>query len=385
MIGNTTKQKQKQKQYTPFERFVLLLHSADTKRSYIKYLKQFLQFCQFEKYEKLVEITDNKKFELISEYLIYLKEERNVSYSTVNVAFSAIKRFYRSNRVNLNWDHLTFFKGKNTGRIVEDRIYSNDEIKQLLDHADLRMKVVIYTLISTGIRIGALASLKIKDMEYIEQYKIYKFKIYNDAEISERYITFCTPECTSTIKKYLEWREKKGDTIKPESPLIYRRKTMIDRTNGEKKIIFINYFDKPLTSKSLQQAMTRLQKKSNIIPDIPESSIEKRGRVRYEVMRCHTFRKIFNTICIKNNVNHYVKEMLLGHKKELELDRNYYRPLESQLIDEYLKVINDLTVNEENRLKIENQKLKNKIETDFSDIREQLRDIREHMAAPEKI
>ena len=369
-----------QKHYTPYERFLVMFNSDYTRRSYKKWVKQFLHFCDFEEYDDLItKLDDNKKFELISEYLIYLKQERNVAFSTINTAFSAIKRFYRSNRVNLNWDHLTFYKGKNTGKVVDDRIYTKDEINQLLEHADLRMKVIILILLSTGIRIGALADLKIKDLEYNEEYKLYKMKIYGDSDLADRYITFCSPECCSLIKKYLEWRQQKGDVIKPDSPLVYRRKTMIDRTNGQKKIIFVNYFDRPLTSKSLQQAMTRLQKKANIIPDEKEKSFDERGRKRYEVMRCHNFRKIFNGACIKNNVNHYVKEMLLGHKKELELDRNYYRPLESQLLDEYIKVINDLTISEEHKLREENQKLKDRLETDFSDIKEQLEEIKERM------
>lgn len=71
-------------------------------------------------------------------------------------------------------------------------------------------------------RVGALAASRLKDMEYLEEFKLYKFKVYADAQLSERYITYCTPECAYIIKKYLESREKQGDTLKPASPLIYR-------------------------------------------------------------------------------------------------------------------------------------------------------------------
>lgn len=161
---------QKQRHYSCFDRFINLIHSKDTKKSYTKYLNQFMRFCQFEKYEQLLEIEDSQKFELISDFLIYLKQERKVSSSSINITFSAIKRFYKSNRVTLDWDHLTFFKGKNTGKVVEDRIYTNKEIEQLMDHADLRMRVVILTLLSTGMRVGGLAGIRLKDMEYLEKY-----------------------------------------------------------------------------------------------------------------------------------------------------------------------------------------------------------------------
>ena len=42
--------------------------------------------------------------------------------------------------------------------------------------------------------------------------------------------------------------------------------------------------------------------------------------------------------------------MLLGHK--IGLASAYYRPTEQEMLDEYMKADNSLTINEENRLKI---------------------------------
>lgn len=39
--------------------------------------------------------------------------------------------------------------------------------------------------------------------------------------------------------------------------------------------------------------------------------------------------------------------------------QNYHRPTEDELLEDYLKVVGLLTINEENRLKLENQLLKN--------------------------
>jgi hypothetical protein len=58
---------------------------------------------------------------------------------------------------------------------------------------------------------------------------------------------------------------------------------------------------------------------------------------------------------INSDVNLVVKEMLLGHSVGLE--RSYYRPTTKKLLDEYLKAVNNLTINEENRLKIKVKQL----------------------------
>ena len=119
----------------------------------------------------------------------------------------------------------------------------------------------------------------------------------------------------------------------------------------------INLFDEPIDSASLQQAMTRLQRKSNVVSIQSETDPYVKSRIRKPMMRCHSFRKMFNGACIENNVNHYVKEMLMGHKKNLGLDVNYFRPQQNQLLQEYLKVIDSLTINDENRLSKQVQEL----------------------------
>ena len=114
------------------------------------------------------------------------------------MSFQQSKDFTLS-KVKLDWDQLALYKAKTKGKVVDDRLYTNDEIKQLLDHADLRMRVVILTLLSTGMRVGGLDGIRLKDMEYLEKYKIYKFKVYNDTDSSEsdKYITYCSFECYS--------------------------------------------------------------------------------------------------------------------------------------------------------------------------------------------
>ena len=65
----------------------------------------------------------------------------------------------------------------------------------------------------------------------------------------------------------------------------------------------------------------------------------------------HGFRKFFETHCEMVMKSEDV-EILMGHGSSRRgLKANYYRPKENHLLDQYLKVVNSLTINEENKLK----------------------------------
>lgn len=69
---------------------------------------------------------------------------------------------------------------------------------------------------SSGIRIGALPGIRIRNLEKINN--IYKITVYEGS--SSQYFTFCTPECTSYIDAYLEFRTKNGENLNKDSYII---------------------------------------------------------------------------------------------------------------------------------------------------------------------
>jgi hypothetical protein len=82
------------------------------------------------------------------------------------------------------------------------------------------------------------------------------------------------------------------------------------------------------------------------------------GRIRKDVMRAHGFRKLTETSFIRSKVNAEAREMLMGHS--IGLGDAYYRPDVGEILDEYLKAVDLLTVNEENRLKIRVKEMESK-------------------------
>ena len=104
---------------------------------------------------------------------------------------------------------------------------------------------------------------------------------------------------------------------------------------------------------------TRMRDHPNLPPLTKQELIE-RKRKRNPVMRCHGLRKYFDTVCIDSDMKNIPKELLMGHKMNLGMDRHYYRPTSDKLLNEYLKVVDDLTINEENKLSKQIQELQNK-------------------------
>lgn len=82
------------------------------------------------------------------------------------------------------------FKGEFTRKIV-DRSYTYEEIRKILDVSDLRMKVIVLLMTSSGMRIGAIPLLRLRNLEKMDS--LYKIIVYEGS--NSEYYTFCTREC----------------------------------------------------------------------------------------------------------------------------------------------------------------------------------------------
>jgi hypothetical protein len=86
------------------------------------------------------------------------------------------------------------------------------------------------------------------------------------------------------------------------------------------------------------------------------------GRLRKEVKTSHGFRKFVHTNITRTKIDKEAREMLLGHS--IGLSDSYYRPDANEILQEYLKAVDLLTINEENRLhrQIETQRIEHTAE-----------------------
>jgi integrase len=270
----------------------------------------------------------------ISNRLIKYLIDRKISKSYKNLVFSSIKHACEMNDVILNWKKLKkFIKSEKTNNETNgrDRGYTHEEIRKILDFSDQRIRTALLILASTGIRIGALYSLSIHDLEKFDD--VYKITVYSGDK--EEYFAFCTPEAANEIDTYLDFRKRHGEKLTRDSFLLVKRFNVNLKIDGFK--------GKPFGKRSLQVILEDYIKNSGL-REIDHVNPHKRK----EVPILHGFRKFFTTQLISSKINPEIREMLLGHK--IGLASCYYRPTVEEMYEEYSKAIDNLTIDPANRL-----------------------------------
>jgi integrase len=85
-------------------------------------------------------------------------DKREITGSTVRGYYKAVKLFAEVNDILLPWSKLK--RGLQRGRhYADDRIPTLEEIRKLVEYPDRRIKAIVYTMASSGIRLGERVTL----------------------------------------------------------------------------------------------------------------------------------------------------------------------------------------------------------------------------------
>jgi integrase len=297
-------------------------------------------------YDKLLD-KDIKLIQMdICDWVTYFKKGH--SSASVSTYLAAIAKFYSMNDiVTLNWRKIKSYLGERV-KVAEDRPYNHNEIQALLNHATFRNRAIILLMSSTGLRLGAVPSLRIRDLEPKEKYGIYKIKAYSKS-VKSSYFTFCTPECRHAIDLYLDYRKRWAERITVDSPL-FRLDYNFHKTTDVRSI----------TNSGIRDSTNLLLIRSGLRKPHTEGNVK-----RADVMANHGFRKFFETNAFKAGMDPMYIRRLMGQRSGLE--DSYLKLSEEELLEGdsrhigYIGVINALTINEENKLRREVQTLKQEV------------------------
>ncbi len=345
-----------------YSNFLDYMKSPETRRMYIRNLRIFLNLIPtkiFEEYlgesPKSREIEDlstsfarlAKKDIAATKQIIksYIKETKKeveagkISPNTVKNRIKPIKALLSANEIDVSWSMINKMFPREVRS--EDRAYSKKEIQSMLEHStDVIDKLIILMFSSAGFRLEAWDYFCWKDIVFFPDgnngNKGAGLRVYRGDP--EEYWTFITPEACNILLLYKEeWKSRFLRYPKDEDPLIASTR-----------------FDIP---KRLHYKGVRARV-DKIVTKIGLRDQQKKGKRRYEVKLDHGFRKYFNTMLRRAKVDYLDKEDMMGHKIGLEKYYERYQEEDFERFPEYQKAIPFLTISDEERIRLENEKLK---------------------------
>ncbi len=327
----------------PLTEFLDAIRSPVTKHKYEKRLDLFFKDIGSEEvdlkararsFTKKAKQDNQWATQIINQYMRKQKERaerKEIAEATVANYLKPIRLLLEQNDIILNWRKINrrVPKGKSYG---QDRLPTLDEIKAILAYPDRRVKPVVLTMISSGIRVGAWGYLNWGDVVPAEKDGVVvaaRVKVYGGTP--DQYSTFITLEAYKALKEYIEFRLKTGEKVSASSPLVR------DLWYGDKEGKMGHFVEKPqrLEPGGVKRLVEDAIRVAGIRPPL------EKGKRRHEFQALHGFRKFFKSAC-ERNMKTLHAEILLGHN--IGLNANYYRPKEEELLDDYLKAVPELTV-----------------------------------------
>ncbi|MGD1837484.1 MAG: hypothetical protein ACPKPY_05440 [Nitrososphaeraceae archaeon] len=359
---------------SPYNSFVFGLKAPETKRQWPTRLDVFLTFLELD--GKTIEERTNQLFRHIkkegvewlqNQLLEFIEGQKErvtngeISESTIPNYIKPVKTFCYMNNILVNWKLIGRGIPK-ASQAAKDRPPTIEEIHKLLRASDPRVKPIVLVMLSSGIRVGAWDYLLWKHVTpiYDDDHKIIvaaKLLIYPGDK--EEYYTFITSEAYNALKDWINFRANHGEKINDESPLMRDLWQIIDLPKRHGRSVGFGRNPRKISCSAIKNIIYRALRSQSIIDKLDP---KKEGK-RHEFKTMHGFRKFFKTTCEQSEMRSINIEILMGHN--IGVSSSYYKPRETEVLKDYLKAINFLTVNEEHRLREENIKLKKDI--DFTD------------------
>ncbi len=352
--------------------YQLFKNAIRSEKSLQLYKQNLWHFCDFVKmtteeivseYSGSENVKESIKLQrMIEDYVLLLQTKvRNgqISAATGIVMVPPIKLLCEMNDIILNWRKINKLMPHGNDNAV-DEAYTREQIRKMLEYSDLRAKIPILFMASSGMRLGAFVSLSDGCIKPIYDDKTGKLLAahvvaYKGSDDDE-YDTFISPEAYHAYEENRNLRIKFGEKITKNSPILLRR---FDISADGNAAIIDN--TKPLALSTVAGILRIVAYKAGI------REASENYNDRYNIKIAHGFRKFFSTTLSniktpdgRTAIDFIKKEWLLGHALTSihSLEENYNRSDRVKiLLDEYLKAVKELTISDEGRLKVQVEKL----------------------------
>ncbi|MGB9937416.1 MAG: hypothetical protein ACPK7O_06820 [Methanobacterium sp.] len=311
-----------------------------SKKEYVHRMRLFCNFVGKSPYglikeaEKEEDIGIRMKNRKIRKYLYdfrdHLKEE-DKSINTISSCLSTIKGFYSTLEVEV--PRCPIATKTEINRSLDEKIPTKEHIRQAITTCNPRNKAIILLMSSSGFGASETVNLTYGDfLKAISEYMDYDEtdinkiaeKLKNRTDLigvwrTRRYKTqrffsgFSSPESTIALIDYLQTRVRKYGDLKKESSLF-------------------DSYNFPMSKEALIAFFERLN-------DNLEWGFV--GKQRF--FRSHALRKYFTSTCYAKGMEYGKIKLMLAHKLS-RLDGAYFKINVDDLKKDYMKVIEDLSI-----------------------------------------
>jgi hypothetical protein len=358
----------------PLQIFLYALRAPESKRQYPRRLKVVFDYLQKKQELKskdldeqckefICKTKENSKWANIQlmEFVLFQKDrvaKGEIVSTTIRNYIKAAKLFIDMNSEVplINWKRITksLPPPKNFSNA---RIPSLSELKKLIAYPDRRIKPIILCMLSGAFRISSWNYLKWKHVLAIknEKNEIIAAKVTIYADEPEEYFCFITPEAYEALSDYINFRQSSGEDITGESWLIRDIWATTDFNAFKNSTLGFVKYPKQLKSSGIKSLIERAMRAQGLAKPLQN------GVKRREWKSGHGYRSFFKTkaeqVMKPANV-----ELLSG--RTIGIANCYYKPTQSQILEDFLNAVPLLTINEEYRIK---NKMK-QLESDKSQI-----------------
>jgi len=228
------------------EKYASLKNNPDIKRWFLNmsrgsmitgevYMRRLGQFCEINNTDPIA-ITKMTEKEIANMLMdtVSLLESQGKAGSFIAGIMKSVKSWLSFNGISIK-QKIKVKGADSTPSLKDERIPSQEELKKIFLSGDKKSRVASSLMAFSGIRPEVLGNyngsdgLKIMDFPEMEirdnQVTFNKIPtiVVIRPELSKtrkRYLTFLGPEGCQYLKDYLEERMRKGEILKPESPII---------------------------------------------------------------------------------------------------------------------------------------------------------------------
>lgn len=303
----------------PIEKFLDTYSGKRTKDTYRSHLNVYFKFLKTnpEKYF----ITKRNYIEDITKWLDY---NQKVAPLTRASRMNCLRLFLEDNDIEIPKKKWKQFQRKQKANkpITLDRIPTNQELKRICEHGNVKERAIILICTSSGMRINEILNLEPDDIDF----KSNPPKVYvRHTKFEKPRICFISNEAKNSLLEWLKVREK---FLKRALIKCNRENNPITHKNPDDKRIF------PFTYQTFCNIWHRLLK------DVELNDRDK--STGFYRLHIHTLRKYYKTRLLNAGMQEAKIRKLLG--QEDPLGNSYDRFTEDDLKNSYKKYVKSLLI-----------------------------------------